>query len=508
MMKKGFRILPDIAGVYCFVFFTSLVFLGGKHGLRAGDTFWHIKAGLTMLERHSLLTHDIFSHTAYGIPWIAHEWLAELVMAGLHQIAGLPGVVLFFYLLATFTYWLLFRLLNHFVGEGLSLFCVTVAVVLSLPHLLVRPHIFSWFFGIATLFTLLVRRDRLYLLPLFSAVWANLHGGFLFGIVLQAFFIVGFILDNRPKSPANFKNWLALIRHSQKPIIILILCVLAACLNPFGYKLFLFPFHVTKEIFINNIGEWAAPNLREAWYFKYYILSLLFLLTFNLHRINWTNRLLLIFFINSSLNHFRHISLAGLFLTPFLSEFLSPWVKRAKELFAAKDKDQKQLALSPLSGPLATLFLATSLFFVSCANPPFWQRLSPVIFPLSEKFPVQAVQYLGKHLPEGNMLNEYFIGGYLIYAMEPPPKVFIDGRADMYGEKIFGDYGKIVDLGEETDRLLAEYEIAWVIFPADRPLILYLKAGGDWSEVYLDNQVAILVRNSSDRNSPKNHKNG
>jgi hypothetical protein len=507
-MKKSMRILPDIAGVYCFVHFTSLVVLGGKHALRAGDTFWHIKAGITMLERHSILTHDIFSHTAYGKPWIAHEWLAELIMAALHQIAGLPGVVLIFFLIATFTYWLLFRLVNHFVGEGLATFCVTVAALLSLPHLLVRPHIFSWLLGVTTLYILLVRRNRLYLLPLLSAIWANLHGGFLIGILLQAIFIAGFILDNRPQSVANLKQWLDLIRRCKKPILILTLSILAAGLNPFGYELFLFPFQVTKEIFINHINEWLAPNLREAWYFRYYILLLLLLLTFNRHRINWTNRLLLIFFINASLNHIRHISLAGLFLTPFLAELLTPWARRIRERFAAKKNDSKQLALSPLTGPLATFFLAASLLIVSYSNYPSGQRLSPILFPLPEKFPAQAVQYLGKHPPKGKMFNEYLIGGYLIYAMEPPQKVFIDGRADMYGEKIFGDYRKIAHLDKETDKLLAEYEIDWVIFPADRPLILYLKAGGDWTEVYQDNQVAILERNSSGHNSPKNYRNG
>lgn len=508
-MKKSLSLLPDIAGIYSFVLFVSLIVLGGEHALRAGDTFWHIKAGATMLERQSLLTQDIFSHTAYGKPWIAHEWLAEVVMAALHHIAGLPGVVLVFLLIAVLSYWLLFRLVNQFVGEGLAICCVTVAVLLSLPHLLIRPHIFSWLFGVATLYILTVRRDRLYLLPLLSAVWVNLHGGFLLGIVLQVLFIAGFILDNRLQSSTNFKLWLEdSIRQSKQPILILIFSILAAGLNPFGYELFLFPFQVTKEIFINHINEWGAPNLREAWYFRYYILLLLLLLTFNRQRISWTNRLLLIFFINASLNHLRHISLAGLFLTPFLAELLVPWAQKIKVLCASEKNAAKQLALSPLTGPFATAVLAGSLFIVSYVNYPSGQSLTATLFPLSEAFPDQAVQYLEKHPPKGKMFNEYFIGGYLIYALELPQKVFIDGRADMYGEKIFGDYRKIVQLDETTNELLDEYKIDWVIFPADRPLVLYLKAGGDWTEIYQDNQVAILTRNSSGRNNPKNYRNG
>ncbi|MDT8335852.1 MAG: hypothetical protein RQ753_09145 [Desulfurivibrionaceae bacterium] len=306
---KKIRLLPDIAGVYCFVMFAALVAVGGKQALRAGDTFWHIKAGTAMLDRRALLTTDIFSHTAFGKPWLAHEWLTEILMAAIHRVAGLDGVALFSLLIAAFTFWLLFRLLNHFHGEGLAAFSVTVAALLSLPHLLARPHIFTWLFGVTTLYILTVRRDKLYLLPLISLVWANLHGGFLFGIVLQVFFIAGFILDNHPRTLTDRQEWLGLLGQSRKPLLILTLSILAAALlNPHGYKLFLFPFQVSKEIFMNNIGEWIAPNLRSDWSFRYYLLGIIFLLTFNRHRINWTNRLLLIFFINAALSHGRHIS--------------------------------------------------------------------------------------------------------------------------------------------------------------------------------------------------------
>lgn len=507
-MKKALRFLPDISGVYCVVFFTALVVLTGKNALRAGDTFWHIKAGEIMLENHAILTQDIFSHTAYGKPWISHEWLAEVIMALFHQLAGLPGVALIFFLIASLTYWLLFRLVNYFVGEGLATFCVSIAVFLSSTHLLPRPHLFSWLLGVATLHILSVRRDRLYLLPLLCGVWANLHGGFLIGIVLQLFFIGGFILDNRPQAFANLKDWLPPVSKCKKPIIILVLSVIAAYLNPSGYDLFLFPFHVTKDLFINNINEWHAPNLREAWYFKYYVLAIILLLTFNRHKINWTNRFLLIFFINAALNHFRHISLAGLFLTPLLAELFAPWAKKAKELFATNKDPEKQLVLSPLTGPFATFSLAALLLIASSSNYPVWQKFTSELFPLSEKFPTKAVRYLEDHPIEGKMLNEYFIGGYLIYAMEPSQKVFIDGRADMYGEKIFGDYGKIVSLDAETDNLLSEYEIDWVIFPVKHRLLTYLKTGGGWNEIYQDSQVAILKRNSFARNNPESYKNG
>jgi hypothetical protein len=92
------------------------------------------------------------------------------------------------------------------------------------------------------------------------------------------------------------------------------------------------------------------------------------------------------------------------------------------------------------------------------------------------------------------MFNKYSWGGYLIYAMDPPQKVFIDGRADMYGEEIFGDYQKIASLDKEAQELLDRYQIDWILFPTDSALVRFLKATQDWQETYSDGAASILVR--------------
>lgn len=493
MMKKNIPVLPDVPGVLCLVLFSGLVFLGGKYTLRCADTLWHIKAGATMLAQRGLITQDIFSHTASGKPWLAHEWLSEVVMALCHQVAGIAGVVILFSLLAACTFWLLLLLAKHYLDDPPALFCAFVALLLAGSHLLARPHIFTWFFGALTLFILTVRREKLFLLPPLTLVWANLHGGFLIGLLVQALFLAGFLLDHRP-APFTVRQWWATAVQCKRPAFILLLSVLAALVNPFGVELFLFPFQVTKEVFINNIGEWTAPNLREIWYFRFYILAILLLLSLNQKRISWTNRLLLLFFANAAFRYVRQVSLAAIFLTPLLIELIIPWAERFRSLLPAKKDDAKQLALSPFTGPVVTFSLAVALFITGSVNPPAWQRLSEKIFPLPESFSPAAVRYLAEHPPSGRMFNEYSLGGYLIYALDPPRQVFIDGRADMYGEKIFTDYGKIARADKEADALLAQYGVDWIIFPWDRPLLRYLKAGGDWAEVYLDSKVAILVR--------------
>jgi hypothetical protein len=493
-MKQGTPILPDIPGVLCLVLFLALVPLGGEYLLRCADTLWHIKAGAVMLEQRSLLTHDIFSHTAAGQPWMAHEWLAEIIMALVHQVGGLAGVVIFFALIAALTFWLLMRLARHYLDDLPAIFCGLTALLLAGSHLLARPHLFTWLLGTLTLYILTVRRDKLWLLPLITLAWANLHAGFFFGLLLQTIFIAGFILDRRPSHFALLP-WLQEAQKQKKPALILLLSVLAAMINPFGPELFLFPFHVTGEVFILNIWEWLPPNMRSMWYFRFYILLLLVLLVFHRRSLSWTNLLLLLFFIDAAFRHSRHVSLAGIFLTPLLIELLTPWAEKLRHLLAARQSTAKQLTLSPASGPILALVLAAALFSFAGFNQPTWHRVTANFVTLPETFSPAAIDFLAESPPSGKMFNDYSLGGYLIYALNPPQPVFIDGRADMYGEEIFTDYGKITKVTEDTDALLQQYDIDWIIFPWDRPLIRYLNAGGGWAEIYRDDQLAILVRN-------------
>jgi len=82
----------------------------------------------------------------------------------------------------------------------------------------------------------------------------------------------------------------------------------------------------------------------------------------------------------------------------------------------------------------------------------------------------------------------------MIYALSPKQPVFIDGRADMYGEEIFTDYKKIVQVDKEIDNLLNRYEIQFIFYPLNSSLIRYLKVQGNWREIYSDDLASILIR--------------
>ena len=52
------------------------------------DTYLHIAAGRWMLAHAALPVHDPFSHSLAGATWVPHEWLAEIILAVVYDLAG------------------------------------------------------------------------------------------------------------------------------------------------------------------------------------------------------------------------------------------------------------------------------------------------------------------------------------------------------------------------------------------------------------------------------------
>jgi len=61
-----------------------------------GDTSWHIAVGQWIAQHGRIPTADPFSFTAYGKPWVAMEWPADLLFASAYGAAGYAGLAAVF----------------------------------------------------------------------------------------------------------------------------------------------------------------------------------------------------------------------------------------------------------------------------------------------------------------------------------------------------------------------------------------------------------------------------
>jgi hypothetical protein len=245
------------------------------------------------------------------------------------------------------------------------------------------------------------------------------------------------------------------------------------------------------------IGEWKAPNLQDMWYFRFYLVALVLLIASARNSMTWTERLLIVLFLNAALTHIRHISLMLIALTPFIARTIDNnldnwWYKDMKNI------EKKQLELSPATGPLITTAIALTLLVSGSVNQRSLSFLTPKNMINVEMVHLnQLVDFLHTNPPNGKIYNEYVLGGYLLYALKTPPKVFIDGRADMYGEQILSDYHSIKSSASKREELLEQYEVDWVIFEKDSDLSTDLRKSGHWQAAYINEYYAVLKRNNT-----------
>ena len=93
------------------------------------------------------------------------------------------------------------------------------------------------------------------------------------------------------------------------------------------------------------------------------------------------------------------------------------------------------------------------------------------------------------------MFNEYSFGGPLILAGIRP---YIDGRADMYGDRFFRDYQEALRGDpEHFDKAVDRYGIEWTMLPPHITLARRLDRTPGWKRVYADKVAVIHVRRSN-----------
>jgi hypothetical protein len=484
---------PSLADIIFICILFSLALLQGKGLLNDADTGYHIRAGEHILQTLSVPRHDIFSFLTPPLPWTAHEWLSEVIMAFFHGFHGLTGVVLFFALLIATSFAVLFRILQT---EG-SYVLVNVAIILlvitsSEIHWLARPHMFSLFLMIIWYFILdqYQYRDRnyLYLLPPLMLLWVNLHGGFMAGFMLICVYLAGnalrlFAADAAVRGESR--------RRLRDYGLLLLFCLLASLANPHGVHILLFPFTLASNSFLmDNVAEFLSPNFHEAMPFKYLLLLMIVLFSVSRKRPNGIEIMLVLLFVNMSLYSARYIPLFAVIVAPILSAQANEVVGRAGGKFmdffrrrsariAAVDASSKG-HLWPLAAVLLVVILAAG---------------GNISFAFDKKMkPVAAVDFLKREHIKGHMFDNDEFGDYIIYAAWPEYRVFFDGRSDMYGIARMKDYLEVARAQRGWDEVLKKYHIDWIIYDAGSSLALLLEERDDWKLIYADKVAEIFVR--------------
>lgn len=495
--KKIFSYLfPSVGNIIFLSIFLHFSFFTGQGLLADGDTGYHIRAGQYILENFSIPKHDIFSYHTPPIPWIAHEWLSEVIMAWIHNYFGLNGIVFFFSFLISLVFYILFRFIRAHDGNIIiSTLLVILAALISSLHWLARPHIFSWFLMLIWYFLLDEHqyRDRniLLFMPFIMLLWVNLHGGFVIGFLFLGIYFLGNLIG---AITSDGENRNVCKKKAKYYFVITALCLVTILINPYSFQILPFPFAIiSNKFFMDNVAEFLSPNFHspEVLNFEILLLFTIIIFVFSVRRLNLIEIFLFIIFTHMSLYSIRNIPLFSLIIPPILIRKIDLLTQQNNTKIFAKfnNKSKKYADIDQICKGFLWPGIGVLLPILGFA-------FGNVNFTFDEKIkPTNAVEFIKKENIKGNMFNNDEFGDIIIYSAFPQYRVFFDGRSDMYGVEKFKEYKKVFNFKPGWEDIFEKYKIKWVFFDSDSPLSRYLLERSDWKLIYSDKVANIFLKN-------------
>lgn len=477
LLGTDFRATFSTTRVFLVILFLGLFAMAARNATDP-DLWWHLKTGEYIAQHKSVPHTDPFSYTRAGGPWVAHEWGTELLLYQIQRTTGFAGLILIFaaVLCAAF-YCLYLRCGSAPYIAGIATLCAAWATA---PIWGVRPQVLSLL--LTSLWLLILERadsnPRLlwWTLPL-SLLWVNLHAGFALGLTLSALFLVGALFDHYFGDSSPRAPW-------RISALVLFLDLLLVPLNPNGLLMFSYPIETLRSTTMQNyILEWASPNFHRPEYLPFFLIVLATFATFIWSHIPVRPRdlILLLVSLYASLISIRLIPFFVLIAIPLISRRLGDWPRRAHS-----SRPLPTGVRTPLN---AAILLAMAVF----ASLHIAQVIHRQPQAEARQFPADAVAFLQRHPASGPIFNHYDWGGYLIWKLYPSTPVFIDGRADLYGAKLFHDFADAYELKDSWQQILRSWEVRTVVVPPDSALAVGLQNAPGWTVVYHDSQAMILT---------------
>jgi hypothetical protein len=462
----------------------ALLFVDPASMLQDPDNWWHVKVGFDLLSSLTLPTVDTYSYTFAGHPWIAKEWLGQILFALAYMAAGWNGVALLTIVAIALAMFLLAWHLGAELRPATALALTIGLAVLAAPLYNARPFIFT--FPIIVVWTAALfraahesRAPSIWLLPLLC-LWANLHGTFTFAFVIAFFAGLEVLERTRLSHPMLLAKWVGFG----------LLCPLASLLNPYGYKAILATFTVSHgNEAVPHIGEWQPFDASVDYLQEWALLLTVFAVLVSRLRIGWAKAAFFVFTLHLFFLHARFMYLLLLLVPVVLAaDVAEQYPQLSARHWAAAGRDRLEQFLAARSrqvlGGLALLLVMAAAVFITV----------PRVAPSLETSAEGALAYAKEHgLLDRNVLNSYNLGGTLIFH---GIETFIDGRTD----QLFLD-GFITKERESAGTagkpvlrdLLEAHRVGWALLVADDSRIPFFDEMAGWRRAYWDDHAVIYV---------------
>jgi hypothetical protein len=406
---------------------------------------WHIRAGTVQADQAAVITADPFSFTVAGETWRTQSWLVELLYGTAERATGLGFVPYMLLLTGGLT----------FFGIGLiayrrsksvpaTAFVLVLSILALISFLVPRPVLFSYL-----LMTLAIlawdRPQARWSLPFLFWIWGAVHASFVIGLAY-----VGLSLIAK-------REWRAF------PTAVVAGLATLGTAHGLGVISFLLDFGQNSAA-LQYLTEWRRPELLEPVFLPF--LGALVFIVIGAFRARILPRHLWLIVPLSvlGLSSVRAIPPAFLALVPPLALSLS-----------GLDIGSKAGLRPRLAVIFAVVVLGLPFLLISGS------RLS------EERFPLEAVASL-----DGSpTFHDDVVGGYLIWAEGPDRKVYIDDRAELYGDRRMAEFVEVRRGEVEWEPVFDRDGIEQALLPINGHLVGELREAG-WVTVHEDEHFTVL----------------
>ncbi|MBF0385850.1 MAG: tetratricopeptide repeat protein [Candidatus Omnitrophica bacterium] len=484
------------------------------------DIWLHIATGKFIVLNQFVPKTDVLSCSIYGKLWVNHEWLFQVFVYELTRLFGMEGIAWMQIIIALLTTSILFVLVNEKGKELLTAVLLGLFILLYQLRFTHRPDLFSILFFSFYVYCLAFKLQKRSLAPILFCVqvlWVNMHGFFILGPLLILIAICSDIIKEKVPLPYGWNNVGRLEKNEFNNLVISLIAVLLACLlNPFFFKGALYPLGVLTSlsagdsgVFFSHIKELHKPiSLNDVFNWSNYPVYKLIIAisfgTFLLNRKKLDIGLLLLWFfaLVFSLQALRNI--------PYLAVISYLVITANIKNISFFDYLPEKLRMSNIKHILRALAFAAIIIFTAdyvdkqslkgYFDFDSFERKSEYEGVSIRNYPFKAVDFIKKNNIEGNFLNDFNSGAYMLGRLSPKVKVFIDGRTEVYGAEFFRDYRRLWKGNEELiSRAINLYNITGAYLSSvftgiPKGLLRYFMERKDWKAVYFDYDGVIFLK--------------
>ena len=438
------------------------------------DYWFYVRLGRDILESGYVPRADSFSYTFPGRPIFYQPWLSAVIFWLAHSVGGATFTFLIRGLCIALAYSLIWTLMRA-AGTGTKL-ATLLTILLGLSSSMnwsVRPQMFAYPLFVAMLWVLWHwhqgRAKGMWILPVATLLWANLHGSF-----VLAFFLIGSALLFGAGDRKQLMIWLGL-------------SVLATFVNPRGIFVWQFVSDMltspSDQLFAT---EWRPP-VNAGWQMNIFFAWLLLFIPLAALSPRRLSILEWIWFLG-----FGWLALSGLryviwfmfimaFLSgPLLTELLKPFTRE----IPVNSNPRFNFALGGI-------VLLLPLLMLPGLRESWWQDSPPAYHEATT--PIAATEWLAAHrdIP-GPFFADYTFGSYLTFAL-PSRLLWIDNRFNAYPPDHWEKYQEIASAKPNWDELLDQDKVNLLMLSlaSQKSLVQAVEESGQWCEQYRD-QTAVL----------------